>query len=68
MATYVTLVILTDQGVKNVREWGEKIQEAMQIGAALGVRFQPYLTMGLYDFILRLSRRCHEVAQPLIAG
>lgn len=51
MATYITLVTLTDQGVRNVREWGERIQEAVQIGAALGVKFQPFMTMGPYDFI-----------------
>jgi uncharacterized protein with GYD domain len=51
MATYITLVKLTDQGVKNVRQWGERIEEAVQVGAALGVNFQTYLTMGPYDFI-----------------
>ena len=51
MATYITLVKLTEQGTKNVKQWGERIQEAVQIGANLGVRFQTYMTMGPYDFI-----------------
>jgi uncharacterized protein with GYD domain len=51
MATYITLVKLTDQGVKNVKQCGERIQEAVQMGAALGVTFQTYMTMGPYDFI-----------------
>jgi uncharacterized protein with GYD domain len=51
MATYITLVKLTDQGARNVKQWGEKIQEALQIGAGMGVNFQPYMTMGPYDFI-----------------
>lgn len=51
MATYITLVKLTDQGIKNVKQWGERIQEAVETGAALGVRFQTYMTMGPYDFI-----------------
>jgi uncharacterized protein with GYD domain len=51
MATYITLVKLTEQGTKNAKEWGERVQEAVQIGADLGVRFQTYMTMGPYDFI-----------------
>jgi uncharacterized protein with GYD domain len=51
MATYITLVKLTDQGVKNVKQSGERIQEAMQVGASLGVHFQVYMTMGPYDFV-----------------
>ena len=33
MATYITLVKLTDQGAKNVKQWGERTQEAVQVGA-----------------------------------
>lgn len=51
MPTYITLVKLTDQGAKSVAEWPSRIQEALEIGEALGVRFQPYMTTGEYDFI-----------------
>src|SRR5438552_8882491 len=51
MATYITLVKLTDQGAKNVKQWGERIQEVLQVGASLGVNFRTYMTMGPYDFI-----------------
>jgi uncharacterized protein with GYD domain len=51
MPTYITLVKLTDQGVKNVKQWSERIQEAVQVAAALGCQFQTYLTMGPYDFV-----------------
>jgi len=51
MPTYITLVKLTDQGAKNVKEWPSRIQEAMAIGESLGVRFQPYMMMGEFDFI-----------------
>ncbi len=51
MATYITLVKLTDQGVRNVKEWPARIQEALQVAGELGVRFQPWMTMGPYDFI-----------------
>jgi uncharacterized protein with GYD domain len=51
MATYITLVKLTDQGVKNVKQWPERIQEAMQVAAELGCRFDAYMTMGPYDFV-----------------
>jgi uncharacterized protein with GYD domain len=51
MPTYITLVKLTDQGIKNVKQWGERVQEAEQVAAGFGVRFQTYMTMGPYDFI-----------------
>ncbi len=51
MPTYITLVKLTDQGTKNVRQVPEKIQEALQVAAMLGCRFEAYMTMGPYDFV-----------------
>ena len=51
MATYITLVKLTDQGAKNARQVTERIREAMQVAGEFGVRFQAYLTMGPYDFV-----------------
>jgi uncharacterized protein with GYD domain len=51
MATYITLAKLTDQGVKNIKQCPERIQEAMQMAGELGVRFQAYMTMGPYDFV-----------------
>jgi uncharacterized protein with GYD domain len=51
MATYITLVKLTDQGAKNVKQWPERIKEAMQVAGQLGVSFQTWMTMGPYDFI-----------------
>ena len=51
MATYVTLVKLTDQGVKNVKEWPQRIAECLRVAGELGVQFQTYMTMGPYDFI-----------------
>ena len=37
MPTYITLVKLTDQGVKNVKQWSEKIQEAMETAHSGGL-------------------------------
>jgi uncharacterized protein with GYD domain len=51
MPTYITLVKLTDQGAKNVKEWPSRIQEATAVGAELGVRFQVFMTTGEYDFV-----------------
>jgi uncharacterized protein with GYD domain len=51
MATYITLVKLTEQGAKNVREWPERIGEAMRVAGELGAQFQVYMTMGPYDFV-----------------
>ena len=51
MATYITLVKLTDQGAKNAKAVTERIREAMQVAGEFGVRFQAYMTMGPYDFV-----------------
>jgi uncharacterized protein with GYD domain len=51
MPTYITLVKLTEQGAKNVKQWPERIQEALQVAGQFGATFQTYMTMGPYDFI-----------------
>jgi uncharacterized protein with GYD domain len=51
MATYITLVKLTDQGAKNVKELPQRIQEGLRVASELGVTFLPYMTMGPYDFV-----------------
>jgi uncharacterized protein with GYD domain len=51
MPTYITLVKLTEQGVRNVKEWPGRIQEATEVAARLGVTFQTWMTMGPYDFV-----------------
>jgi uncharacterized protein with GYD domain len=51
MPTYITLAKLTDQGAKNVKEWPSRIQEAMAVGAELGVQFQVFMTAGEVDFV-----------------
>lgn len=51
MPTYITLVKLTDQGVRNLKTLPERVQEAMQTAAQFGVHFTPYMTIGPYDFV-----------------
>jgi uncharacterized protein with GYD domain len=51
MATYITLVKLTDQGLRNAKEWPSRIQEAMQVAAEFGCKFDCYMTTGEYDFV-----------------
>jgi uncharacterized protein with GYD domain len=51
MPTYVTLVKLTGQGVKNVKTWEQNLEEAVQTARELGVTFTAYMTMGPYDFV-----------------
>ncbi|MBI3910382.1 MAG: GYD domain-containing protein [Armatimonadetes bacterium] len=51
MPTYITLVNLTEQGIRNIKQVPDRIQEALQIATDLGVRFTPYMTIGPYDFV-----------------
>jgi uncharacterized protein with GYD domain len=51
MATYITLVKLTDQGIRNLKEWPQRIQEAMQVAGEFGCKFTAYMTTGEYDFV-----------------
>jgi uncharacterized protein with GYD domain len=51
MPTYITLVKLTAQGAKNIKELPDRIQEALQVASQFGITFTPYMTMGPYDFI-----------------
>jgi uncharacterized protein with GYD domain len=53
MATYIVLGKFTDQGVKDVQNLQQFVEENKRRGEQLGLRPQGwYLTMGQYDFVV----------------
>lgn len=52
MPFYVTLYKLTDQGVKNIKEAPQRIEEGIKAWEAMGGKLIGfYLTMGEYDYV-----------------
>jgi uncharacterized protein with GYD domain len=53
MATYITLVNYTKQGIKNIKESPARLDAAKEAFKAFGAEMkQFYLTMGRYDIVL----------------
>jgi uncharacterized protein with GYD domain len=52
MATYISLVKLTDQGRRNFKQTPQTVRQVMEQAGQQGVTFQGwYLTMGPYDAV-----------------
>ena len=52
MATYVSLMKLTDQGIKNVKDAPQRIKDGIKGVEAMGGKVTSfYLTMGDYDYV-----------------
>ncbi|KPK47039.1 MAG: GYD family protein [Dehalococcoidia bacterium SM23_28_2] len=52
MATYVSLIRFTDQGVRNVKDVAERIAAAEKLFERVGARLSElYMTMGPYDYV-----------------
>jgi len=63
MATYVSLVRFTDQGMRNVKEAAERIATAEKLFAQVGARINEiYLTMGRYDYVVVMEAPDDEAA------
>ena len=53
MATFITLVKLTDEGAKNLRNLPAQAQANMERGQGLGIKIHGwYLTQGEYDIVV----------------
>ncbi len=53
MATYITLLHFTQQGIKNIKQGPERLDAAKQVFKAAGAEIKDfYLTMGQYDAIV----------------
>jgi uncharacterized protein with GYD domain len=63
MATYVSLVRFTDQGVRDVKDAPQRIAAAEKMFGQLGARMvEIYLTMGSYDYVVILEAPDEETA------
>jgi uncharacterized protein with GYD domain len=63
MATYVSLVRFTDQGIRNVKEAAERIAAAEKLFAQAGARMtEIYLAMGRYDYVVVMEAPDDEAA------
>lgn len=52
MATFIRLVSLTEQGVKNIKHFPKMLEEAREIMEKHGVRLlQAWATLGEYDLV-----------------
>ena len=52
MPTYIALMKLTDQGIKNIKGAPQRLEAALKAGEAAGVKVKGlYATMGEYDYV-----------------
>ena len=52
MATYISLVNYTDQGIANIKDAPKRLTAAKKLIASMGGKFKAaYLTMGDYDLV-----------------
>ena len=67
MATYVSLVRFTDQGIRNVKEAAERIAAVEKLLDQVGARFtELYLTMGRYDYVAVMEAPDDETATKAV--
>lgn len=53
MATYVTLYRFTDQGIRNVKDSPKRLEQAIKVGEAMGMKvLGAYYTVGEYDLVV----------------
>lgn len=51
MGKYIILCNWTDQGIKNVKEFGDRIKTAEGAMSQMGITGEIYMTMGGYDLV-----------------
>jgi uncharacterized protein with GYD domain len=52
MPTYIGLYKLTDQGIKNIKEWPDRYEKAIKSAEAMGAKVIGfYSVMGEYDYV-----------------
>lgn len=53
MPTYISLANITDQGIRNMKDLSQRLQNADQTFAQLGATLREvYLLMGQYDYVV----------------
>jgi uncharacterized protein with GYD domain len=69
MAIYVSLMKLTDQGIKDIKEAPERIEKAFKGLEAMGGKIIDfYTTMGEYDYVAIAEGPSDEVAMTFLLG
>ncbi len=67
MATFISLVNYTDQGIRRVKDSPDRIDAARQVAAGIGVEIKDlYLTMGSHDIVLIFEAPSDEAAAKFI--
>ncbi len=69
MPTYVCLMNLTEQGIKNIKEGPQRLEAATKQIEAMGGRLIAfYMTMGQYDYVAIAEAPSDEVALTFLVG
>lgn len=69
MATYIILGKFTEEGVKDIRNLRQRVEENMQGGRQLGMNPKGwYLTMGRYDFAVVVEGPDDETMAAQVLG
>ena len=69
MPTYIALIKLTDQGMKNIKDAPQRVQAARKrLEAAGGKMTGFYLTMGEYDYVAIIEGKSDEDAMASLLG
>ena len=67
MSTYVVLINFTEQGIRTISEWPDRVDNARQaIEKAGGSLQQVFLTMGEYDVVAIVELPNDEVAASVL--
>ena len=67
MATFISLVNYTDQGIRRVKDSPDRIDAARQAAAGMGVEIKDiYLTMGSHDIVFIFEAPSDEAAAKFI--
>jgi len=69
MSTYVVLIRLTDQGIRNVKETTKRAERFQEMAEKSGVKVREILwTMGRYDLVLVIDALNDETMSRLALG
>lgn len=69
MPTYISLMKLTDQGIKDIKSAPRRIEEAAKGLEAMGAKLTSiYMVMGEYDYVAIVEGPSDEVAMTFLLG
>ncbi len=69
MPTYITLMNLTDQGIRDIKNAPQRVAEAVKVLEAMGGKLIGFYTvMGQYDYVGIAEAPSDEVAMAFLLG